>query len=39
MTTKPIKEIYLNPMQMVAVEANRVGKVKNICIEAGKVLY
>ena len=36
MTTKPIKEIYLNPMQMVAVEANRVGKVKNICIEAGR---
>lgn len=36
MLIKPVKEIYLNPMQMAAVEANRYGRVKNICIEAGR---
>ena len=36
MIIKPVKEIYLNPMQMAAVEANRYGRVKNICIEAGR---
>lgn len=31
-----IKEIVLNPMQMAAVEANRLGKVKHLTIEAGR---
>lgn len=33
---KPSKDIILNPMQLAAIEANRVQKVKKINIEAGR---
>lgn len=33
---KPIKNIILNPMQLAAIESNRVGGVKKIYIEAGR---